>query len=373
MILHICNDFSLTKVHSNLYKSIDDLNIPQVIFNPVRDTTPIGNNNINFKTNNSRILYSDKLKKTHKFLYRSKISFLFKDLISKIDISKIKISHATTLFSDGGLSYLLKKKYNIPYIVAIRSTDLEVFLKYRPDLIFKAKNILKEAEQIIFISDSLQKKFYQHPLILGDKKFLKSKSKVIYNGIDNFWLDNQEKKKQIVPFKILYVGRLIPRKNLIKLANVVIDLNKSGYNLELNIVGSGGEDEKKIEELALKYKDTFNLLGKVNDKNKLKDIYNENHIFAMPSKGETFGLVYIESLSQGLPLLYLENDGIDNVFNFAVGEKCKIDDYEQIKISLINLIDNYKEYNLDKIDFSLFRWSNIATKYTQLYKKHANN
>ena len=45
MILHICNDFSLTKVHSNLYKSIDELNIPQIIFNPVREATPIGNNN----------------------------------------------------------------------------------------------------------------------------------------------------------------------------------------------------------------------------------------------------------------------------------------------------------------------------------------
>lgn len=373
MILHICNDFSLTKVHSNLYKSIDELNIPQIIFNPVREATPIGNNNINFKTSYSKILYSKKLKKAHKILYRNKISYLCDDLISKIDITKITISHATTLFSDGGISYLLKKKYNIPYIVAVRSTDLEVFLKFRPDLIFMAKEILNEAEQIIFISDSLQNKFFKHPLILGNKDALKNKSKIIYNGINDFWLDNQKKKKEIVPFKILYVGRLIPRKNLIKLATVIINLNKSGYNLQLNIVGSGGKDEQKIKELSINNKNSINLIGSVNDKNKLKQIYNENHIFAMPSKGETFGLVYIESLSQGLPLLYLENDGIDKVFNFPVGEKCKIDDYEQIKISLINLIDNYKVYNLDKIDFSLFRWSNIATKYTQLYNKHANN
>lgn len=370
MVLHICNDFSLTKVHSNLYRSIDELNIPQIVFNPIRNTTPVGNNNIEFKTGESQIFYSKKLKLKHKFFYRKKIKFLYKDLVSQIKIDQIKISHATTLFSDGGLCYMLKKKHNIPYIVAIRSTDIEVFLKYRPDLIFLAKAILKQAKQIIFISDSLQNKFFKHPLVLGNKVSLKNKSKVIYNGINDFWLDNITNQKKEQPFKVLYVGRLIPRKNLIKLANAIIELNNSNYPLQLNIVGSGGKDENSIKKLANSNSAIIKLIGQVNDKSKLKDLYKENHIFAMPSVGETFGLVYIESLSQGLPILYMENDGVDNVFEFEVGEKCSIDDISEIKLNLIKLIENYENYQLDRIDFSLFRWNNIADKYVQLYNQY---
>ena len=40
----------------------------------------------------------------------------------------------------------------------------------------------------------------------------------------------------------------------------------------------------------------------------------EHQIFAMPSFNETFGLVYIEALSQNLPILYTKSEGIYKYF-----------------------------------------------------------
>ena len=42
-------------------------------------------------------------------------------------------------------------------------------------------------------------------------------------------------------------------------------------------------------------------------------------VFAMPSIFETFGLVYLEALSQNLPVVYTKGQGIDGMFDNTVG------------------------------------------------------
>lgn len=367
-VLHIANDFSLTKVHSNLYRALDKKNTDQIIFNPVKNATPIGNNQIDFISDSSKIIYSKQLRKYHRFLFKKKLAYLYKDLKSKTNLKKIDICHATTLFSDGAIALRIKERHGIPYIVAIRATDIHVFLKYRPDLVFKAIKILNAAEKIIFIGDSLKKWFIEHKLIKKHKNKIESKSEIIYNGIDNFWLDNILPKRECEPSKILYVGRFVSRKNIPKLIESVLSLNNKGHNFILNLVGSGGKDEIEIKKIAKDNDGVINFLGQIKDKKTLRQVYSDNHIFAMPSQGETFGLVYIESLSQGLPLLYMENEGVDGVFSFEIGEKCHTHDTVEISRSLMNIVNNYPNYEIDKIDFSNFRWSNIADKYLHIYK-----
>jgi len=367
--LHICNDFSLTKVHSNLYENLDKLNIEQIVYNPTRENTPIGNNKFNFETENSEIIYSKTLKKYHRILFRNKISFLEKDILKKININNISIIHATTLFSDGALAYKLYNKEKIPYIVAVRATDITTFFKYRKDLYFLGLKIIKNASKLIFISDSLKNNFLNHPFIKKHKSEIKKKCVTVYNGIDNYWLDNLNAKNNFneTPLKILYVGRLISRKKIINLANAVINLNKKNINCILNIIGSGGDDEIKLKEISKQNQGVINCLGTINNKEQLKQNYISNDIFAMPSKGETFGLVYIEALSQGLPLLYSKNDGIDGVFNLKIGEKCNGDDILDIQKNIEQMITNHKIYTINQINFEEFRWKNIADKYKNLY------
>ncbi|QXP55245.1 glycosyltransferase family 4 protein [Cellulophaga sp. HaHa_2_95] len=367
--LHICNDFSLTKVHSNLYKNLDKLNIEQIIYNPIRKATPVGNNSINFINTKSKIIYSNELKNYHRVLYRKKINFLKKDILQKDNLDAVNIIHATTLFSDGGLAYELHKELNIPFVVAIRATDITAFLKYRKDLISYGLKILKSASRLIFISDSLKSNFLNHPSICKIKTSLEHKCVIQYNGIDDYWLDNIFTKKIDLPNRIVYVGRLIPRKNVLKLANAIIEINNDKkLNLSLDIIGSGGSDEQKLIEISNRNPRVVNMIGQVSDRNKLLEHYRENHIFAMPSLGETFGLVYIEALSQGLPLLYTKNEGIDNVFDFLIGENSKSKTQEEIKLSLIEIIENYNNYDLTQINFNLFRWDQIANKYKILFE-----
>lgn len=365
MVLHICNDYQGSKVHGNLYKSLDQLSIPQIIYCPIKKNIPLKNKN---KYKFGEIIYSSRLKRRFRFMFLSKINFLFDDLNRKVDLENIKICHATTLFSDGSLAYRLFKERNIPYIVAVRSTDIEAFLKYRPDLIFLARNILLNCSKIIFISESLKKNFLNHYLIKSFKSSIEDKCTVVLNGIDDFWIERISKQKKVKPTEILYVGSLLKRKNILKLSNSVIALNKENYSCRLHIVGKGGEHELQIKKLAKKFSSQILYYGAVTNKSELVEVFRQTHIFAMPSVGETFGLVYIEALSQGLPILFSKNDGIYGVFKIKIGEYCNPNKTKDIDLSLKKLINNYDSYEINKIDFEKFRWKNIAKEYESLYR-----
>ena len=323
-------------------------------------------------------MISRPLEKHHKILFRKKIDFLFKDLQSNIGLEKFKridLVHATTLFSDGAIALKLKKEYQIPYIVAVRATDIDAFLKYRPDLLFLAREILRESSQIIFISHALKKRFLNHLLIKNDKSKLEQKSLVINNGINSYWVKNRSEekvkglaKKNIIPNKVLYVGSLVKRKNVIELIESIIELNKSGIPCELTVVGEGGGFQKEVELLSKSNQTLIKYVGGVYGKENLKEIYNSHHIFALPSKIETFGLVYIEALAQGLPILYVKNQGIDGTFKELVGEAIDLKTEDSIIQGLKTLIENYQNYEIDKIDFARFSWDKIAKTYLDLYK-----
>ncbi|PRX55300.1 glycosyltransferase family 4 protein [Flagellimonas meridianipacifica] len=322
---------------------------------------------------NLDVIQSKPLKKYHRVLFRKKISYLYNDLDKKVSLSKFDIVHATTLFSDGAVALKIKKEYGIPYIIAVRATDIAGFLRYRKDLIGLALEILRESKKIIFITPILKKSFFRHPVIHKYEKQFSEKSSIIFNGIEDFWLKDRLNKKDLAPNKILYVGKLTQRKNALNLCNAVVSLNKMGHNFKLTIVGSGGAFEEKIKELSKKNGDFISYLGKISNKDELMNVYRENHIFSLPSKSETFGLVYLEALSQGLPIMYLKNESVDGMFQSKVGQRAPNPKVKTLMESILLLVEDYSTIDLEKIDFNLFSWSFISDRYHEMYKQITQN
>jgi glycosyltransferase involved in cell wall biosynthesis len=87
----------------------------------------------------------------------------------------------------------------------------------------------------------------------------------------------------------------------------------------------------------------------------------------MPSIHETFGLVYIEALSQGLPVVFTKNQGVDGLFSSSIGESVNAFYIESIKTGLLKILQNPDEYSNKSIDYELFRWSKIAERYKSIY------
>ena len=152
-VLHICGGYSKQKLYSELFSTIYELGCKQTVYVPVRSAKELSVPG----PSNSEIDYypSYVLRKYHRIFYRTKIRSVTRDLLSLVELSRVGLVHAHTLFSDGGVAYQLHQRFGIPYIVAVRNTDINAFMRLRPDLRPKMYKIAKSASNLIFISPSL--------------------------------------------------------------------------------------------------------------------------------------------------------------------------------------------------------------------------
>ncbi|MDH0659108.1 glycosyltransferase family 4 protein [Empedobacter sp. GD03865] len=372
MILHITNDYSGSTVYKNLVGELDNLNLGQIVYNPIREASRIGKNKIDFKNKKSKIFYSKILNKyTDRILYKKKINKIVKDIESKVDLTKITYIHAHTWYSDGGAAYILSQKYNIPYIVAIRNTDLNLFFKYFIHERNFGKRILKNAQKIITISEVYKKRVLESDKLTSLKSSLLDKVMVIPNGVDSFWIENNTSNKNNTisnDVNALYIGKFDKGKNVLNLVKAVKNINHKGkHKVHLTLVGGGGSDHLQILE-NIKECNLISFTGKITDKRKLLDIYRSNQLFTMPSKAETFGLVYVEAMLQCLPILYTSNEGIDGFYEENIGEKIESLDEIEIENKILKLITCFSAYHIPTEKLIVNHdWKLIAKKYKELY------
>lgn len=370
-VLQISNDFGGSKVHSNLIKRLDELGLEQIVYCPVRDKNLIGNNQ--FDGGHISFVYSHIIKSWYKFVYYYKRRILYKDLKKKVNLSSVDLIHAATLYADGGLAYKAYKEYGIPYVVAVRATDIYKFGHLQPHTWPTGRKILKNASKVYFISKAPKQEFESLRLVSPILDEVKDKFILRPNGVEDFW-HNHVHNESHNGHKILYIGNFHPYKNVIRILKAVNLLREEeGFNdVQLTIIGGGKDKNDKVKKLVLEQKEFVHYLGPIYDKEKLAEIMNQHSIFVMPSIHETFGLVYIESLSQNLPVIFSKGQGIDGLFdemNNPVGLSVNCFSVEDIKNAIKTILINPNKYSNKQVDFNLFDWNRIAEKYFNDYKE----
>jgi len=128
------------------------------------------------------------------------------------------------------------------------------------------------------------------------KNKVKNKIIALSNGIDLKLFKKTRFNK--IP-KILCVGRISYEKNIDVLVEAFKKLYKKGINSKLIIAGSG-PDEKRIKRICRGYNVEF--FGPM-DRKYLANLYSSCDIFATASTVETEGLVILEAMASGLPIV----------------------------------------------------------------------
>ncbi|KGN98573.1 hypothetical protein HR11_08555 [Porphyromonas macacae] len=372
-ILHIANDFPGSKVYSSLIKSLNKYGNKQIIYTAFRDKGLIGGNRENIDKG-IEIKYRHILNIYTRINFYAKRRIVFHDLKNLIPLPEITLTHAHTWYSDGAIALKIYQEYKIPYVVTIRNTDINLYYKRMLHLRKLGESILINSKRIIFISKSYQDKLFR---MMKDSPILqkiKEKSFVIPNGVDSFWLENFYKKHSYKhsPFRLIYVGKFDRGKNLNRVLAALAMLNNKttgGVDFHLTIIGGDADNKlygKKIRKSLEKAPKYISFIGKITNKNILLEKYREADAFIMPSLAETFGLVYIEAMSQGLPVLYSIEEGIDGYFTDKHG--CRVNPFkiQSIMDGIEALKENYYSY---EINFSYLRnnfdWDQIAKRYIE--------
>lgn len=370
-ILHISNNFAGSKVHANLMKKLDDIGVKQVVYCPIRDNYFFGKNK--YDSSNSEFIYSLCIKPWYKFVYHYKIHKLYNDLKASVDLKQVNFIHAHTLFSDGGVAYEAYKEFGIKYAIAIRSSDMDAFIKIMKHAYHRGRSILLHAEKIYFISAAIMQRFAESSFVRPILDKVKEKFVLQPNGIDDYWHQNITKEVRY-GYDILYMGVFNSNKNVTRLANAVLQLRKtSGFeNLRLILVGGNDIGDARMTDSSLQKileENPYCIInkGRIYEKNELIKIMRSCSLFAMPSIIETFGLVYLEALSQNLPIIYSKGQGVDGLLDSTAGIGVNPLSVDEIKEAIKHIIINHSNYGNSNVEFSRFEWANIAQQYKEDY------
>lgn len=133
---------------------------------------------------------------------------------------------------------------------------------------------------------------------------------VVTPGIPSWLFSHQQKERGEQEKRLLFVGRLQETKGLIELIDIFSKLSETSSNLSLTIVGDG-DIMGKLKELAksrgLHKKIIFT--GQV-PYDKIFEYYFDSTLFIFPSKSETFGIVPLEAMACGLPVVASDIPGL---------------------------------------------------------------
>ena len=211
-ILHLISNYNLP-LYKNLLKAIAPLCREQMVFYPHRRDYKSCEEDLN--RIGVHCIQSPIFNNLTRFFLFYKLFLEYQSIMARIDVNNYDFIHAHTIFSDGGLAYLLFRRFKIPYLVAVRSTDIDSFLYYKPWLKPFAKEILKNAISIVCISPNLEKQLKE----IFNNNIFTDKIHTIPNGIDSIFLDSYKSYKVINKKQgatLLYVGRFLSVRILTK-------------------------------------------------------------------------------------------------------------------------------------------------------------
>jgi glycosyltransferase involved in cell wall biosynthesis len=137
------------------------------------------------------------------------------------------------------------------------------------------------------------------------------------------------------PLKLLFVGRLDPRKGLHVLFRALDRISKHMY--ELTLVGRWVPGFR--EYLDRKYSVHYTEVGQVRHRD-LHNIYTRHHAFVFPSLFEGFGLVIFEAMAAGIPVIATERTGAPDVLTPDSGFVIDAGNAETLRQSIEYLLAN---------------------------------
>ena len=170
---------------------------------------------------------------------------------------------------------------------------------------------------------------------------------------------------------LLYVGRLVPEKNLSLLFELLLCLSHDPTcDFRLLVVGDGIDRERWEQYCAQRVPGRALFLGHIKDRNVLADFYANADVFVHPNSHEPFGIAPLEAMASGLPLVTANRGGVTSYAN-AKNAWTVATDVESFASAVKEIVENGK-VRIQKINLALenaqeYSWEKVAPSFLDLY------
>ena len=265
-------------------------------------------------------------------MFKKNAKKALENLLEKEDID---IIHGHYLFPAGAAAVEVGKEHGIKTYVTAHGSDMFEVYKKQPVMRPTIRKVLQNADCVFAVSNALR-----HEIVATGVPGISDKIKLSWNSVDIDKFSNkaddsfkQEYKLFDKPI-VLFVGNLIKRKNVDSLLEAKKIAHSDYY---LVVVGDGPlfkKLKKKVEDENIR--DVI-FTGSRND---VENIIPSCDLLVLPSFSESFGLVLIEALACGKPVIGSNVGGITEIINADVGLLVDPNKIPSIAGAIDNLIND---------------------------------
>jgi len=290
----------------------------------------------------------------------------------------VDLIHAHVAHPDGAAALRFGLKFKIPVVVTIHGQDFAYTLNRSRTCADSVRAALKEAAGVILVSDKLKSHYGLETWADSLEKY-----KVIYNGVDLEDVIQAQKRPGTPPNPgqgaarrvLLTVGFLRPDKGHVMVLKALPELIGEFPDLEYRIVGDGSERQRLedlTEELGLSRHVRF--LGSLAHPEAMGEMA-QCEIFILPSWNEAFGVVYLEAMAHGKPIIGTTGEGISEILDReGVGRAVRPKDVSAIAAALRDLFRNPEQAGVmgsrgRDLVTRQFTWEYNARKTLQVYEE----
>ena len=150
-------------------------------------------------------------------------------------------------------------------------------------------------------------------------------------------------------FTFISVALLRPEKRLDILIKAFAILSKHIPNIVLTVIGDGPEKNKlKLLSHKLGVNNRINFIGYQN-KIAVSDILRDHDALVLSSEVETFGVVIVEAMSVGLPVIATKCGGPESIVVAETGVLVDSNDKNKLSVAMKNMIEDYNNYDSNTI------------------------
>lgn len=296
----------------------------------------------------------------------SYITLLFLHTLYIAIFKKIDVIHAHWIIPQGTVAVLVGKITRTPVLVTVHGGDIFTMRGKLPTII---KRFTLRFADAVTVNSSLTEQACRS---VYDRKYEFGPMGI---AMDQFRQATHSKTGKIK--RIIYVGRIAEEKGIQFLIDALPDIRGK---FEVDIVGDGPYmNEIRTQVSQSPYEKQITIHGWV-DRAELAKLYQKADVFVGASitlaNGwqEAMGVVYIEALASGVPVITTKSTGAkdfvtDGVNGYIIDEKDSKAIADAVNKTM-NTQFNQQEFNA-KIDYikQTYSWPECAKRFTGIYEK----
>ena len=298
--------------------------------------------------------------KTTYFIYLWSIKQAFKKLLK--EDWKPDIIHAH-IYSAGVVAVILGKRYKIPIVITEHWSG---FPLHKLSLIerIRARFAINRANIILPVSKNLEESIKSYEI--------KNQFEVLPNVVDTKLFHQSLNRKSNNKKKILFVGLITPIKGLFYLIKALSQVRQKRQDFVLDIVGDG-PNRQEYEELTkkLEIQNLVKFHG-LKSKKEVAEFMRNCDFFIQPSLYGTFGVVYIEAIACGKPVVATNLPVLQELIDKERGILVPTRNVDVLARAIDYMLDHYKDYSPDRISKYVrdnFSYKKVGEKLDKIYRR----